>query len=120
MANKAIFAAATVVAVTLSLPSAVAGKGRHGLTPAESRGLAFAEHRCAACHAVVKNRTSPNPEAPSFQDIANRTAVSRQTLRQFLRDSHNYPAVMNFRIEDGEIEDLSEYVVTLQRPDYGP
>lgn len=86
------------------------------LTPPAKRGLMFAKRRCAACHAVVAGRMSANPLAPSFQDIASRTAVTRPTLNEFLRDSHNYPSEMNFKLEDKHIEDLSEYMATLERP----
>jgi mono/diheme cytochrome c family protein len=90
------------------------------LSAAQQRGLAFAEQRCSACHAVTGNRVSPNPESPPFQDIANRTGVTRSTLRQFLKDSHNYPAAMNFQVEDKQIGDLTDYIMTMHRPGYRP
>lgn len=84
------------------------------------RGLAFAEARCAACHGVRANATSPNPESPTFEDIANYPDLTAQTLRDFLRDSHNYPAAMQFRIDRRRIADLANYMVTLRRPGYTP
>ena len=84
------------------------------------RGLAFAEQRCAGCHAVRANGSSSNPESPSFEDIANRRGVTQATLRTFLRDSHNYPAAMNFRVDARRIRDLAAYIVTLRKPDYRP
>lgn len=85
-----------------------------------ARGLAFAEQRCAGCHGVTQNSSSPNPEAPPFEDIANRPEVTRSTLEQFLRNSHNYPAVMNFTIDAAQVRDLASYLTTLQKPDYRP
>jgi hypothetical protein len=41
-------------------------------------------------------------------------------LRAFLRDSHNYPAAMNFTIDRQAIGDLAAYMLTLQSPDYRP
>lgn len=90
------------------------------LNPAETRGLAFARPHCAACHAVVANGTSPMPEAPPFADIANRPGVTRETLAQFLRDSHNFPEAMNFRVEPRDIDDLADYMLTLREAGYRP
>ena len=90
------------------------------LSASEMRGLAFAHEHCAACHAVEANGTSPNPESPPFADIANRPGVTRETLAQFLRDSHNYPEAMNFRVEAERIRDLADYMLTLRQPGYQP
>lgn len=89
-------------------------------SPAARRGLAFADARCAACHAVRANGTSANPESPPFEDIANRPGTTAVTLRQFLRNSHNFPAAMNFRVDARRIRDLAAYMVTLQKPGYRP
>lgn len=90
------------------------------LSKPAQRGLAFAEQRCAACHGVTANAPSPNPESPAFEDIANTPGLTRDTLRVFLRDSHNFPAAMNFKVPQRRINDLADYMVTLQRPDYRP
>ncbi|MGE3692522.1 MAG: cytochrome c [Novosphingobium sp.] len=97
-----------------------AARSRTGLSASASRGLAFAQQRCSACHGVVANRSSPNPESPPFEDIANRPGVTQATLRQFLRDSHNYPLAMNFEVENARIRDLAAYIVTLKKPGYRP
>lgn len=93
---------------------------RAAQSAAARRGLEFARQHCSGCHGVVANSSSPNPESPPFEDIANRPGVSRETLRQFLRDSHNYPAAMNFAVEDARISDLAAYIVTLKKPGYKP
>lgn len=84
------------------------------------RGRVLAEARCAACHAVTANGTSPNPESPPFEDVANRKGLTSETLRQYLRDAHNYPDAMQFRIDRGQVRDLSAYIVTLKRSGYKP
>lgn len=84
------------------------------------RGQAVAEARCAACHAVSANSTSPNPESPGFEDIANRKGLTSATLRQYLRNAHNYPDAMQFKLDRGQVRDLSAYIVTLKRSDYKP
>lgn len=90
------------------------------LSKSAKRGLAFAEQRCAACHGITANAPSPNPESPAFEDIANTPGLTRETLRTFLRDSHNFPEAMNFAVPPRRIRDLADYMVTLQRPDYRP
>lgn len=86
----------------------------------ETRGLALAKARCSGCHSVVSNGTSSNPEAPSFEDIANRAGITRSTMRLFLSDSHNYPAAMGFELGAAEVDELSSYVLTLRKPGHRP
>lgn len=65
-----------------------------GLGPV-SRGLAFAKANCSGCHAVTTGRGSPNPEAPPFEVVVNAPGLTAATLKPWLRDSHNFPAMMN-------------------------
>lgn len=90
------------------------------LSASASRGLTFAKANCAGCHAVEGSGASPNAEAPAFAAIANMPDLTGETLRQYLRDSHNFPAAMNFSVEPAQIDDLADYVVTLKRADYKP
>ncbi len=113
-------AIAALVLATGATAAPIPAQHRTHLSAGARRGLAFAQQRCAACHAVTENRTSPNPESPSFEDITNRPGVTRFTLRQFLRDSHNYPAAMNFRVEAARIRDLADYIVTMKKAGYRP
>ena len=92
----------------------------HVMSAGAKRGLVFAEQRCSACHSVTVNRSSPNPESPPFEDIANRPGVTGETLEQFLRDSHNYPEAMNFKVEAARIRDLATYMVTMKKAGYRP
>ncbi len=97
-----------------------AGTARPGLSAGAARGLAFAQMRCAACHGVTVDASSPNPEAPPFEDVANRTGLTQGTMREFLRDSHNYPEAMNFTVEPAQVNDLAAYFVSLRRRGYRP
>lgn len=81
------------------------------------RGLAFARTHCSACHAVGATQLSPNPEAPPFETVVNTPALTSATLGSWLRNSHNFPEVMNFEIEPGQIDDLAAYMLTLRRGD---
>lgn len=87
---------------------------------AAQRGFALAQARCATCHGVTANALSPNPESPPFEDVANRPGLTGQTLRTFLRDSHNYPAAMGFTLAPAQARDLAAYMVTLKRPGFKP
>ncbi len=113
-------ACATIPALPATGAAAHAAKPRTALSAGAKRGLAFAQQRCSACHSVTTNSISPNPESPPFEDIANRPGVTRLSLRQFLRDSHNYPAAMNFRVEQARIRDLADYVLTMKKAGYRP
>ena len=115
--NKALVA---ILGLLAAASFVQAGQAATKLSRGAQRGLVFAEQRCAACHALRANGSSPNPEAPPWEDIANRAGTTRATMRTFLRDSHNYPAAMNFRVDARRIRDLADYIVTLQRPGYKP
>jgi len=84
-----------------------------------ARGLAFAQANCAVCHAV-QTGTSPNAEAPAFAQVINTPGLTADTLRPWLRDSHNFPEVMNFAIAPEQIDDLAAYLMTLKDPAYRP
>lgn len=109
-----------LTALGICLIGFAAAAAAEGRATSVQRGLALAQQHCAGCHAVAANAASPNPEAPSFEGIANAPGVTAQTLRRFLRDSHNYPAAMNFTIKPAHIRDLANYTLTLRRPGYKP
>ena len=121
MIRPALLAA---LALTAALTTTVAAKpprtGAQATTVHIRKGLSFAQERCAACHGVTANSSSPNPESPTFEESAHRPGLTRATLRQYLRDSHNYPEAMNFAVERERIRDLADYIVTLKQPHYKP
>ena len=83
-------------------------------------GLAFAQARCAGCHNVTGSQASPNSNAPRFEKIANTRGLTDNTLKAWLRDSHNYPGQMDFEIDAKRIDELAAYMLTLKSPDYRP
>lgn len=120
MSRPALFlAAAGAIALAAPFPGTSAEATAKSSRSAV-RGLAFAEMHCAACHGVTANSTSPNPESPTFEEIANLRGLNKFTLGNFLRDSHNYPAAMNFTIERRQIRDLTAHILTLRHKDYHP
>ncbi|MCB2064475.1 MAG: c-type cytochrome [Novosphingobium sp.] len=84
----------------------------------QSGNLAFAQAACGGCHAVEGGALSPNPASPSFADIANRKELSDVSLATWLRDAHNYPEVMDFDLDDAQVDALAAYILTLRDPDY--
>ncbi|MFC3173438.1 c-type cytochrome [Novosphingobium bradum] len=114
-----LIAAAAALACTGGAP--LAAKPRPAqLSAAATRGLAFAQAHCTGCHAITANGTSPNPEAPPWDDVANREGLTARTFAAFLADAHNYPAAMDFTVQHGAIRDLSAYMLTLRKPGYRP
>jgi mono/diheme cytochrome c family protein len=84
------------------------------LSPEARRGLAFAQMRCAACHAVTPGGISPNPDAPAFESVVNVPGLTAETLTVWLRTSHYYPEAMNFEIAPEEVDGLTRYMLTLR------
>ncbi|MEO0688847.1 MAG: hypothetical protein AAFY51_00975 [Pseudomonadota bacterium] len=75
---------------------------------------------CGDCHAVQRPFQSPNPDAPSFEAIANSAGLTEETLSAWLLDAHNYPEQMDFELSEAEAREVADYLVTLQREDYTP
>ena len=73
---------------------------------------------CGDCHALTANAVSPNPEAPGFADIANSPGLTHDTVVAFLSDAHNYPMQMDVDLDEADIEDIADYMMTLQSDDY--
>ena len=83
-------------------------------------GLVFAKARCAGCHNVTDGQVSRNPNAPPFEAIANTRGLTDNTLKAWLRDSHNCPGQMDFEIDARRIDELAAYILTLNSPYYRP
>ncbi|XUU61447.1 c-type cytochrome [Erythrobacter sp. HA6-11] len=81
---------------------------------------AFVQAACGGCHAVDPPGLSPNPQAPTFESIANRPGLTEDTLEAWLTDAHNYPEVMDFDLEPRHVEWVAEHMISLRRKDYTP
>src|SRR3546814_13559408 len=57
--------------------------------------LAFVQAACGGCHAVEGEAISPNPLSPTFASIAKRPGLDANTLANWTRAAHNYPADMD-------------------------
>lgn len=80
----------------------------------------MSEALCSGCHAVKPGEISSNPMSPTFEMIANSPGLTGETLSAYLRDSHNYPELMNFEVaeEDGDV--LAAYIITLSSEEFTP
>ena len=87
---------------------------------ADPEDHALAQAACGSCHSVEPYGLSPNPQAPEWPAIANRRGVTRETLTMWLVDAHNYPGEMDFYLEEDEVQQLVDYMLTLRREDYHP
>lgn len=90
------------------------------LTGKAAEGKQLADALCSSCHAVAVGEVSPNPQAPTFPNIANMSGLTVVTLVDFLRDSHNFPERMNFEVVPEDAEALAAYMITLRADDYKP
>ncbi len=88
--------------------------------PAPPPPPSFVEAACGGCHAVEPPFLSPNPNAPSFESVANRPGVTKATIRAWLINAHNYPEQMDFDLTRDRVEEVSTYMITLRRRDYVP
>ncbi len=85
-----------------------------------ARGLLFVKTHCAACHGVTSGQISTNQKAPPFESIVNVRGLTENSMKTWLRDSHNYPEQMDFEIDAKRIDELAAYMLTLKSPDYRP
>lgn len=107
----AALAACQMTAATDTMP-ALRGKA--------AEGKQLADALCSGCHAVTVGEISPNPQAPTFPNIANMSELTEDTLGDFLRDSHNFPERMNFEVVPEDAEALAAYMISLRTDDYTP
>jgi mono/diheme cytochrome c family protein len=87
---------------------------RRGLVRSASleHGSAMARQVCGECHAIERGRTtSPNPEAPAFQVIADTPGMSNVALRAFLYTPHR--KMPNIVLSRDEADDIIEYIRSL-------
>lgn len=113
MSNRAGFAS---LAGGLTLVSAmVAGGGSADAqqigNAGEGRRLAQAD--CAQCHRIDRNSYSSNFAAPTFDDIANVSGMTKTALIVALQTSHRL--MPNLVIEGRDAEDLVAYILSLKR-----
>lgn len=78
------------------------------------RGRILVETHCAGCHAVGRADDSPMPAAPPLRDLHQRYPVEslEEALAEGLTTGH--PVKPVFRFEAREIEDMIDYLKSLE------
>jgi mono/diheme cytochrome c family protein len=77
------------------------------------QGLRLAQQVCVVCHAIDKaTTTSPNPEAPRFETIANLPGISAMALTVALRTSHR--TMPNLILESDDVRNIAAYILSLK------
>ena len=77
-----------------------------------SQGLKLAQAQCAECHLVEKGSgLSPNPAAPTFEDIANIRGMTSAALTAALRTSHE--TMPNVIIKGSDLNDVIAYILSM-------
>lgn len=84
--------------------------------PSVEAGRAFAQARCAACHAVEAGQASPRAGAPTFVELNQRYVAT--TLQKKLADmvETEHSEMPPLRVHWDEIEALMAYMQTLATP----
>lgn len=78
------------------------------------RGAAYAQRVCADCHAVLSGEEmSPNPDAPSFQKVAETSGMTHRALVVWLQSSH--PTMPNIMLEAADRDDVIAYIMSLKK-----
>jgi len=88
-------------------------------------GLTLAAERCASCHIASPHQTLKPlfPDAPKFEDIANRPTTSRESLVKFLDSVHGYNSASSSQappflgltaLTDQEKSDVALYILSLR------
>ena len=78
-------------------------------------GHAFAATACSECHEVEAGESfSPNPDAPSFQEVADTPGMTAQALTVWLQTSH--PTMPNFILKPDDMDNVIAYITSLPTP----
>lgn len=100
---------ATAVLVLILAPSA-AGAVELG---DPQQGLQYATQNCAECHAIVAgDELSPNPDAPSFEDVANTPGMNARALIVWLQSPH--PTMPHLIIPAQDTDNIVAYITSLR------
>ena len=82
--------------------------------PSAALGLRYAEQVCATCHAVTPAQgQSPNPNAPSFEVIANLPGMTGTALNVWLHSPH--PTMPNLIVSPVDRDNVAAYLESLRR-----
>jgi len=77
-------------------------------------GRTLAETWCSSCHVVVPAPPSgTSTGAPTFAAIARMPSMTQESLRTFLQTPHG--RMPDLHLSTGELDNLTAYIISLQR-----
>ena len=76
------------------------------------RGKQFASRVCGICHVVFEGQSPRNPNAPSFQSVANSPQFREKGVR-LLWEQH--PTMPNISLTQQESDDVAAYIKSLAK-----
>ncbi|HEY7669088.1 MAG TPA: c-type cytochrome [Hyphomicrobium sp.] len=98
-----------VVLILFPIAAAAQELGTPGL------GHEYAVRVCAECHDVeAKGEISPNPDAPSFQQVADTPGMSARALAVWMQTSH--PTMPDLIIKPEDMDNVIAYIMSLRTP----
>lgn len=78
-------------------------------------GHEYAAGVCAECHDVeASGEVSPNPDAPTFQSVADTPGMTARALAVWMRTSH--PTMPNLIIKPDDMDNVIAYIMSLRTP----
>ena len=88
--------------------------GADALSPSAQRGFTIARTYCARCHSIDNVTESPLTIAPPFRTLHERYPVTdlKRPLTEGIVASH--PTMAQFRFDPDQVNDLIEFMKTLQ------
>jgi mono/diheme cytochrome c family protein len=110
-----------LVAAALLVSLALSARAEAASDDQIAAGRKFAEQVCGACHVVTQQRDELPvlaPPGPSFAVLAQRPALTEQSLRNFLGSNHRNlgpaEAMPNPRLVDYQINEIVAYLMLLK------
>jgi mono/diheme cytochrome c family protein len=95
----------------LALPAAAAAQDLGN----PKLGHEYAADVCAECHDVeASGEISPNPDAPSFQSVADSQGMSARALAVWMHTSH--PTMPDLIIKPDDLDNVIAYIMSLRTP----
>jgi mono/diheme cytochrome c family protein len=85
------------------------------ISPAAQRGQTFVRIHCAQCHSIDPVSESPLKIAPPFRELHLKFPL--ESLRRRLSEgiTATHPTMPQFRLEPDQLNDVMEYLQSLQR-----
>ncbi len=78
-----------------------------------TRGLDYVKKHCAECHAVdAAEAYSPNPDAPTFESVANTPGMTARALVVWLQSPH--PTMPNLMVPAEDRDNVVAYILSLK------